>query len=1102
MTGTGGTAGAGGTVAAGQVAGAGGAAGMGELVGRHRELTAIERVIDAAAAGNGGVLLLRGPGGIGKSRLLRAVEVLARERGCTVLGARGWEGPGVPAFWLWTQVARAIASETDLDRLDGGDALQALVAAPGEGVGPRDTFGVLDALARTHAALARDHPVVVLLDDLHWADLTSLEATVFVAEQLRGHPIAIIGAYRALEVSQSERAGIVARLEHESEVATMSGLTRAELGELLEADGFTGDEDAVAALHDATGGNPFFAIELARFVQQRGPTAALPTSVRAAVDGHLQLLAPATVPVLTVAALQGRDFADDVLARALRAPMSVVQDALDDAHRVGLVEPTATGSRFVHALMAQVLTERLDTAERERLHLAIADAITALYGRGGMDEVICEHVVAASDLVGTERLVDAGRAAARRALERLAPADAARHLGATVDALRGSSDDVGTEIAELQLERCRALKAAGRSDDAFAAGSETADLARARGDWELFARAALEVPPDLEGVEVDDIARSEQTALREEALARAPRDDAGLVARLMAALAMSLYWEQATGDRARDHLATGARRDELTAQALELARTKADLETTGYCLAARLQALWGPDAARDHSERVEELMAIADELGDADLAMRARTWHVVELLETREFGDAQRAIDEFERRAEVLRSPLYRWTAARWQATMALLHGDLAAAEDRAASAVELGTIVVGGDAAFTFFGTTLALVRYFQCRMSELETTLRELTAQYPNIPAWRSGLAVVAAEQGDVATAAEQLEWLAADGFAVLPRDLYWLSGIAVLGPAILAVGDARIARVTAELLTPFSGRYVLQGNGYSTYGPVDRVLAMCSIVMDDLDTAARLLRGAVEQTASARDPFHPLCRYELGRVLIAAGSVDEGRLELTGAAGELRAIGLEELARRAEDPPRLRTPTTPRGAFRLESDHWLIRRPGGVPILLPDRRGLAYLHALLRVGEASALDLVGVSEPEGTESAGVRRALATQTVDESVDARALDEYRRRVVELDDALARADAAGDARTSATLSSERDALLAELRRVTRRDGTPRRASPATERARVNVTKHLRRAIDEIAERDPELGRHFATSVQTGARCSYRPAQGETIDWTG
>jgi hypothetical protein len=1082
------------------MAAAGGAA---ALEGRDRELDAVRTRLDAACNGTGGFVLFTGPAGIGKSTLLRASADIALTRGFAVHRARGWEGPGVPAFWSWTQIVRSLVDcGTDLGALPGGATVTA-ITTPDAGEPISTPFVLADALARIVAATAARAPQVLVFDDLHVADPSSLDALRFVIGALAEARVLVLAASRPISPADGADDAL-ARLEYLGEPVALGGLERESLARVLDARGLSFDAATVAAIHDATTGNPFFALELARLVTERGSLDlhALPRSVRTVVLEHVALAGPEALPILRAAAVQGRHVELDVLAAVHGESRLSVDDALAVAERVGLVERRETEIRFAHSLIVEVLLDALPNADQGALHLATADAIARLHGPRQRAEQVASHVFEAVGLVDDDRIVDAGRAAAGHARRRSAPADEARHLQRTVEALRATGRPDPRTIVDLLIEQCDALQRAGRVDDGIAVAVEAADLARDLQDWTRFARAAIVAPPDLEGVEVEELVRPEQLGLREEALVRVPRDDPTLVARLMATLAMSLYWAQLMGERSSGHLATAARRDQLTAEALQLARATGDDETIAACLAARLQALWGPDGFAERETQADELIARAEARGDVVLAMRGRVWRVVELLETGRVVEADHEIDDFARHAEVLRHPYFRWTAARWRATRSIMRGQLEDAEARAAAALELGGPAVGEAVAFTFYGTTLGLIRYLQGRMRELEPVLRDMAALHPHIPAWRCGLAAAAAETGDLDAANEQLEWLAADGFRALPRDLYWLGGLAVLAPAILATGNSRVARVVYELLVPFAGRTVLQGNGYSVYGPASRVLGMCAAATGDLATAARHLADAVAERTSQHDPFCALSRYELGRVLLALGEASKGRAALVEAGREFRAIGLDTFAARADDPLPIAAGSSARGVFRLEGDHWVLRRPGAEPVLVPDRRGVSMLHALVHLGEVSALDLAGSAERDGVDGAVMRRALGVQTETPVVDDAALASYRARLHALDADAQAADAAGDAAWSRRIHAERDALVRELGRVTERSGRARRASGPAERARVNVTKHLRRAIADIAARDPDLGAHFERAVSTGLVCAYRPLPDDVIEWTG
>lgn len=1000
-------------------------------VGRGEELAGLIEAAQRAAEGEGAFDLIVGPAGIGKTHLADALAATVREQGFVVHWASCWDGPA-PPLWPWAQLVRAI---------HGHDLPEA-----------ETPFGRFDAIVGLVQAAANDHASLIVIDDVHNADRDSLEVLDLLVRQRRGHRQLILATGR-LDGAGPDLLALARR----AEIVELGGLGRDDIVVLIEAAGVTVDSAAVDLLHDATGGNPFFVLELVRALKPgrrgEGVLPPLPPSVVEVIRRSLADLDPVTRRVLDAAAVQGRVFEPAVLAACLELPRSAVDGALAAAARAGIVSATPPHDRFAHALTVDAVRGLLDPAACARLHLASARVATS-------PERVAAHLVSAGDLVDLDRLVTACRDAARVAASAFAHADAARHLHAASEecARRGSPR------ADLLLELCAAQKAARDLAGARASALAAASLARARGDDMLLARSALAMPPDNESIEVDQLADEDQIALREEAIIRLPRDEA-TAASLMAALAMSLYWAVRTGDRAVDHRSTAVRREHLTSVAMQRARRSGDEATLAACLSARLYALWGPDAPPGRGKLVAELIELSERLDDGALRLEALGWAVVDALARGDHRGAVAAVADHGRLAETRHDPAARWTSLRWQASLAILEGRLEDGEALVNRAARLGRTVVGPYAAELFAMVPLGQVRSVQGRLGEAYALVQATADDPANVPAWRTGVVTTAFAAGDVDTARRELRALAQDDFGALPRDLDWLSSLVTLAPTVRELGEVDAACSLVQLLEPHADDHALVGLGYASYGPVRRAIALARETIGDLAGAETELLRALERL----DPDHTLhatlCRADLDRVRLAAGA-------------------------------------RPRAVLRPEGDHWLVAAPGAPAArTLRAQRGLVALRALLRAsGPVSALDLAWAIDPPENPDPDLRRVLSARTHEPVLDGEALRSYRRRVEHLRSELDAADRAGDAERSVVTAVELDRLERELRTSTGADARSRRAPDASERARTRVTKLLRRAVAQVSGVDPALGSHLDRSVKTGSTCAYDPPPGERWEW--
>ncbi len=434
-----------------------------DLVGREPETARLEQALARAAARRGGVVLVTGEPGIGKTRLVQ--EAVGRASGTTVVWGRGVEAAATPAYWPWVEVLRALVDACEPDRLraaigTGGPELARIVPEVKEITGPLDPPGALDPdTARQHLchavstfllALAEDRPVVVVLDDLHWADVASLQLLGAVAACLRDSRLLVIGTYRPADADHSGPFGETLAMLARHEVIDrldLAGLDEAGVRGLVAA--VTGAEparDVAATVFSRTDGNPFFVTELARLlVSERGLSVeavarVVPAGVGDVVRRRVRRLPEETTALLALAAVAGRDFDSRTLERAAAIDADQALDLLEVALASGLVVEDAEEVgrfRFSHDLVREVVLGEVSAVRRSRLHARVGDAVEARHGDDPAHAVELAH-----------HLFHAGAA--------IAPA---RAIAAILRAAEVATTRVAHEQAEEQLRRARSLVA-------------------------------------------------------------------------------------------------------------------------------------------------------------------------------------------------------------------------------------------------------------------------------------------------------------------------------------------------------------------------------------------------------------------------------------------------------------------------------------------------------------------------------------------------------------------------------------------------------------------------------------------------------------------
>jgi DNA-binding SARP family transcriptional activator len=469
------------------------------LVGREAEVRQVLAALDESLAAPR-IVLVEGEPGIGKTRLLEELGSEATARGMTVLWGRAFEGGAAPAFWPWLPPLRALVAQPPAG-LDIGPELRALASSSGangsSGTGSdRTRYLLFDAVTALIRGAAAERPVVVVLDDIQWADLASLELLAYLSGQLVDSPVLLACTVRQLEVGRND--AVVETLASLSRVPAtrrilLRGLSLGATAELVaSATGRPIEADVTAAIQQRAEGNPFFATELARLLaaerDEADPLVAVaaggdvPSGVRDVVRRRIALLPETTVPVLQVAAVIGRDVDVDLLTTAAGNGLDGVLDAIEPAvvHRLMAPLPERpTTFRFAHALVREVVADDVSALRRARIHLAVADALDER--SGGLDdaaEILAEHLWAAAPLGVGQRAAEALEHAAEVAVRRFA-FESAEGLLARAAQLRRTAGSTASD-REAELVTSSRLLSIQRSVHGYASVAQSPHLRRAK----------------------------------------------------------------------------------------------------------------------------------------------------------------------------------------------------------------------------------------------------------------------------------------------------------------------------------------------------------------------------------------------------------------------------------------------------------------------------------------------------------------------------------------------------------------------------------------------------------------------------------------------
>ncbi|HET9929332.1 MAG TPA: AAA family ATPase, partial [Polyangiaceae bacterium] len=613
-------------------------------------------MIDGALArsrdGLGALVLFTGEAGIGKSRLVREAAERAAAAGLRVAWGNCWEVGGAAPYWPWVQVFRSLErAPFDVPLPETHDFIQ-------------QRFKLFDSATRELAELARREPLVILLDDLHAADLPSLHFLSFVARQLAALPVALIGSARIPEFYAAPGVNdLLLGIMREGERVSLARLSREAVAKWVAG---TADSEAVYA---ATEGNPLFVKEVLRLgAVARGPN----DTIAKVLDAHLRLLPADAHGLLAMASVFGRQISVQELAALAGTSSDALREHLNTACSLGVLEPL-DGSRlqFTHVL----LRERLYEALRERSALEWKAGLL-LETRGADPALVAHHLLAGVDAGDVAR---AGRAALR-AIEHAQTTLAFEFAAAFAEEVLAR---LGTSLpaplaCELEVAFGEALMRAGSFSGGRAQCVRAAERARSLGHAEMQARAALAYGSEMLAASVDPV----MVRLLEDAKSALGTGDSALGARVGARLAAALI-PPATPEEAK-------RVQALSHAALATARRIGDRSALLWTLLFVRAAL----IALIHDDEVfaltEELVDLARSLEQRDVLMIVGPKHAVALLERGRRAEARAALAELVETAAEVRYPLLAWRVPMLRAAFAMFDGRLDEARELGEEALAL----------------------------------------------------------------------------------------------------------------------------------------------------------------------------------------------------------------------------------------------------------------------------------------------------------------------------------------------------------------------------------------------------------------------------
>jgi tetratricopeptide (TPR) repeat protein len=519
-------------------------------------------------------------------------------------------------------------------------------------------------------------------------------------------------------------------------------------------------------------------------------------------------------------------------------------------------------------------------------------------------------------------------------------------------------------------------------------------------------------------------------------------------------------------------------------QAVQAALQLGDDGLLAEVLSARLYVLWAPDTAQERLATSTQIIQLAERTGDVRQELDGRMWRFIALLEFGRVAEAEAELGRYERLAERSGQPEFLFFARSRRSTLAALRGQFDDAERLTRTAYELA-VTAGLPDAEGVLGAQLAAIVSARGRnpAEEIPELRLEADEDAPLVVQVMQAFGLVAAGRREEVRALFPAGLPGID-IDQLPGPNRWFY-LAAVAEVAYQLDDADAARLARDELTPYADRFIVAAGAVGCGGAVSWLLGLCALTLGEPDEAVEWLRqAAASNRRVGAAPFVARAQAELATALRRRGRPgdwEEARRLLVEAARTAAELGMPVVAR---DIAELQAadarggPDRPR--LRRDGQDWLLTIDGRTT-RLRHSKGLAQLAVLLANPgkEISAVELAG-----GTP--------ASAAPDPVLDEPAKRAYQKRLAELDVALEGAAARGDATAAGRLEAERAALVAELKRAAGLAGRPRVFSDDAERARVNVTRTIRQALDRILVADPEAGRDLLVSVRTGIRCVYRP----------
>ena len=876
------------------------------------------------------VLLVSGEAGLGKTTLVAEAARAAFDTGACVLFGHCEEDLATP-YQLFAEalghyvthapeeqlVAHVEAHGSELSRLVPALASRIRDLPPSKATdSDTERFLLFAAVVGLLGTVSKEQPVVLVLDDLQWADKGSLLLLRHLAAAEQAMRVLILGTYRDSELSQThpltDTLAALHRLSGVSRIE-LAGLDDSGVVALLEAAAGQSLDDAgfglAHAVYRETDGNPFFVSEVLRHLSETGAIyqdtsgrwmaegaleqVALPDSVRVVIGARVGRLGKDAGRVLSVASVIGRDFDLDLLARATKTSEDDLLDILDAAASVALVREVADTGRysFAHALIQHTLYEDLGHNRRARSHRQVAEALEDLCGDrpGARVGELARHWTCATQPIDLAKAIGYSKQAGDAALGALAPGDALRYYAQALDLYPQVADPDPVLGIDLAIGLGTAQRQTGdpaSRETLLTAARQAVDL----GDTNRLVAAAL--ANDRGYTSNNNATDTDKVEVLEMAVDRLPFDhpDRALV---LATLCSELA-----------HGSTLERRKALADEALAIAASSGDDATIAAVVNQVLFPLLVPSMLEQQLTWTADALVRAERVGDPVLLFLMAHSRATAVFLAGDIDEMDRCIEIMCSLAEQLDQPILSWTNTFHLAKRAQIAGDTDLAEQLATEALQIGTDCGQPDAAL-FFGGQLMIVSAQRGTMGELIPLIEQMVDEAPARPGvFTAALALAHAEADHTEDVRRLLEEFAAARLRS-PGGRGWITAMHCYAEAAIQCGDPKYAGPIFDRLVPWAEQSVASGS-VTASGLVSHSLGGLATVLRRYDEADAYFAQSAAMSARMNAKFFVAVTDLLWGSMLAErkaeGDIEKARDLLTKAQAAAAAHGYGNVERRA--------------------------------------------------------------------------------------------------------------------------------------------------------------------------------------------------------